>query len=292
MTSAKILYLARYRVPHAVMAMQFGHYLKGVDRTCIASPVPKEELWPVFEKYNIDTSKLDYAPDSEIYRIYPEVNNWVFDGDYRTYWLRQQALKLAFLDYLDYDLMVMHDCDCILIQDYEPLKDGKLNYMVLENERHSWGYYETIKNALGFERKTPHCFISEYVPVLKEDITALVDFLERTHKKKWLDAIIDNCPPEPTVPPWGNGELIRWFSEYEFVGNWVMSRREISMEPQRRYHYDDMEKIGDFDPNYHTAVCDAVPDLSRSLQFDWEKNEVVNYNYYMDKIHERLAQKR
>lgn len=292
MTSAKILYLARYRVPHAIMAMQFGDYLKGVDRTCIASPVPKEELWPVFEKYNIDTSKLDYAPDSEIYRIYPEVNHWVFDGDYRTYWLRQQAIKLAFLDYLEYDLMVMHDCDCILIQDYEPLKDGKLNYMVLENERHSWGYYETIKNALGFERKTPHCFISEYVPVLKEDMTALVDFLEHTHKKKWLDAIIDNCPPEPTVPPWGNGELIRWFSEYEFIGNWVMSRREITTEPQRRYHYDDMEKIGDFDPNYHTAVCDAVPDLSRSVQFDWDKKEVVNYNYYMDKIHERLAQKR
>jgi hypothetical protein len=29
-------------------------------------------------------------------------------------------------------------------------------------------------------------------------------------------------------------------------------------------------KIGDFDPNYHTAVCDAVPDLSRSLQMDWD----------------------
>jgi len=52
-----------------------------------------------------------------------------------------------------------------------------------------------------------------------------------------------------------------------------------------------MEKIGDFDPNYHTAVCDAVPDLSRSLQMDWERKEVVNFNYYMDKIRERLAQR-
>jgi hypothetical protein len=169
------------------------------------------------------------------------------------------------------------------------MKNGVLNFQVLENERHSWGYYESIKNALGFDRLTPHCFISENVPVLKQDFNDLVKFLEEKHQKKWLDAMIDSCPPEPTVPPWGNGELIRWFSEYEFIGNWTMSRRPITQEFQRRYHYDDMEKIGDFDPNYHTAVCDAVPDLSRSLQMDWERKEVVKFDYYMDKIRETLA---
>jgi hypothetical protein len=50
-----------------------------------------------------------------------------------------------------------------------------------------------------------------------------------------------------------------------------------------------MEAIGDFDPSYHTAVCDAVPDLRFSLQMDWDKKEVVNFDYYMDKIRERLA---
>ena len=289
MTSAKILYLARYRVPHALMSLQFAHNLVGVDRTCIASPVPREELWPLFDKYNIDTSSFDYVPDSEIYRLYPEVNNWVFEGDYRTYWLRQQAIKLAFLDYLDYDLMVMHDPDCILINPYQPWKNNKLNFMVLENECHSRGYYETIKNALGFDRQTPHCFISEYVPVIKQDLIDLKKYLEITHKKKWLDAIIDNCPAEPTIPPWGNGELIRWFSEYEFIGNWTMSRREITMEPQCRYNYDDMENIGGFNINIHTAICDAVPDLGRSVQMDWHQGEVVNYQYYMDKIYEKLA---
>jgi len=290
MTSAKILYLARYRVPHAIMSLQFAHHLKGVDRTCVASPVPKEELWPIFEKYNIDTSNFDYAPDSEIYRLYPQVNNWVLPGDYRGWWLRQQAIKLAFLDYLDYDLMVMHDPDCILIRDYWPIKNGTLNYMVLENERHSWGYYQTIKNAFGFDRLTPHCFISEFVPVLKQDITAMRNFLQQQHQRHWLDALIDNCPGEPTVPPWGNGEMIRWLSEYELVGNWTMSRRQITTEPQRRYMYDDMHKIGGFDPDYHTAVCDAVPDLSRSVQFDWDRKEIVNYQQWMDLMQQRLSE--
>jgi hypothetical protein len=252
--------------------------------------VPRDELWPIFEKYNIDTTDFDYAPDSEIYRLYPEVNNWVLPGDYRGWWLRQQAIKLSSLDYLDYDLMVMHDPDCLLIRDYWPMKDGMLNYMVLENQRHSWGYYETIRNAFGFERKTSHCFISEYVPVLKQDITAMRHYLEQRHDRNWLDAIIDNCPGEPTVPPWGNGELVRWLSEYELVGNWTMSQRQITMEPQRRYMYDDMSKIGGFDPDFHTAVCDAVPDLSRSVTFDWDRKIVVDFDKHMDLIHQRLAQ--
>jgi hypothetical protein len=68
-----------------------------------------------------------------------------------------------------------------------------------------------------------------------------------------------------------------------------MSRQDITMEFQRRYHYDDMEKIGGFNTNYHTAVCDAVPDLSRSLQYDWDRKEIPKFDYYMDKIRETLA---
>lgn len=293
MTSAKILYLARYRVPHAIMSLQpeFTGHLIGVDRTCIATPVPQQELWPIFHKYGIDTTNFDYAPDSEIYRFYPQVNNWVFADDYRGFWLRQQAIKLAFLDYLDYDLMIMHDPDCIMINDYHPMVEGNLNYMVLENQRHSWGYYETIRNALGFERLTNHCFISEFVPVLKQDVTALKQHLEQRHQSNWLDAIIDNCPGEPTVPPWGRGEMIRWLSEYELIGNWTMSRRAINMQPQRRYHYADMQRIGDFDPDYHTAICDAVPDLSRSVQFDWDRGQVVDFDRWMDLIRQGLARR-
>jgi hypothetical protein len=289
MTTAKIVYLARYRVPHAIMSLQFAHNLVGIDRTCIASPVPQAELWPLFDKYGIDTSQFDYAPDSEIYRLYPQVNSWVLPGDYRGWWLRQQAIKLAFLDYLDYDLMVMNDPDCILIQPYQPMKNGVLNYQVLENQRHTWGYYETIRNAFGFPRQTPHCFISEYVPVFKQDIRAMRDYLERTHQQDWLTAILDSCPGVPTVPPWGNGELILWLSEYELVGNWTMSRRPVTFEPQRRYHYASMEAIGGFDPDYHTAVCDAVPDLTRSVQMDWERGEVVDFERHMDRIRETLS---
>ena len=81
----------------------------------------------------------------------------------------------------------------------------------------------------------------------------------------------------------------RWLSEYELIGNWAMSRREIHMQPQRRYMYDDMNKIGGFDPDYHTAICDAVPNLSLSVQFDWEKQEVSDFDRWMDLIRQKLS---
>jgi hypothetical protein len=54
--------------------------------------------------------------------------------------------------------------------------------------------------------------------------------------------------------------------------------------------YADMNKIGDFDPDYHTAICDAVPDLTRSVTFDWDRKEVVNFDRWMDLINQRLSQ--
>ena len=68
-----------------------------------------------------------------------------------------------------------------------------------------------------------------------------------------------------------------------------MSRREINMQPQRRYMYDAMPKIGGFDPDYHTAVCDAVPDLSLSVKFDWDTKEVVEFDRWMDLIRQKMS---
>jgi hypothetical protein len=51
-----------------------------------------------------------------------------------------------------------------------------------------------------------------------------------------------------------------------------------------------MTKIGGFDPDYHTAICDAVPDLTRSVRFDWDKKEIENFDQWMDQIRQRLAE--
>ena len=287
MTVARVLFLARYRVPHALFSMQFDGFLQGIDRTVIASPVPQAELWPVFERFGIDTARFDYMADQDVLPRYPQVENWVFKEDYRGWWLRQQAIKLSFLDSLDYDVMLMQDPDTFLIEPYCPGDGNQLNFHVLTNTTQSYGYYKTISNALGIQRQTPHCFVTEFVPVLKQDITALREHLENRNSCHWLDAIIQNVPLEPTVPPWGNGEGIRWFSEYEFLGNWSAFRRPVQYTAQRRYEYASLDGLTKFDKSYN-AIADAVPDLSLSMQYDWQTHSFPGYQNYLDSVLNRL----
>lgn len=279
MTVARILFLARYRVPHACFALQWDHYLQGIDYTIVSSPVPKEELWPVFHKYGIDTAKFKYLSDAEVLPLYTEIENWVFPDDYRGWWLRQQALKLSVLDYVKEDVMLMHDPDTFMIEPYRCYHDGKLNLLALLNT--TQGSYEGVFEAItGFPRTSQHCFVTELVPVRKADWISLRNHIwSRWPNKHWLDGIIDAVPGMPTVPPWGNGNIIKWFSEYEFVSNWAVKCGCVEYQAQRRYEYDNLEKLGNLTKDYN-AVCDAVPDLSMSMQFDWSTLTVPSFDHY------------
>jgi hypothetical protein len=287
MTISRIVFLARYRVPHACFALQFDHYLQNIDRTVIASPVPQAELWPVFERYGIDTSRFDYVNDEVIYQHYPEVNNWVFEGDYRGWWLRQQAIKLAYLDYINHDVMLMHDVDTFMIQPYQCYRDNRLNLMALENTVQ--GSYNGVFEAItGIPHPSPHCFVTELCAVRGQDMQSLKKHIQsRWPNKKWLDAIIEAVPGMPTVPPWGNGNIIKWFSEYELLGNWAVLQGNVDYQWQRRYEYSSLDQLTGWG-NEHNAVCDAIPDLSLSMQYDWDQHVIPNYDAMLAAVKSKL----
>lgn len=283
----RILFLAKYRVPHAAVSLQFDHYLKGIDRTVIATPMTKDELEPVWQRYGVDSSRFEYVNDSEIYLAYPEVNNWIFPDDYRGWWLRQQAIKLAYLDFLDYDVAVMQDPDTFMIESYQPLCNGRLNLLALMNTTQE-SYRGVFEAITGVPHPSPHCFVTELCAVRKADFAALKQHIQsRWPDKKWLDAIIDAVPGMPTVPPWGTGNIIKWFSEYELLGNWATLRGNVDLQPQSRYEYSKIEDIAGFSIK-HNAVCDAVPDLSQSLQINWDTLEIANFDLYLQQIKDSI----
>jgi hypothetical protein len=274
--------LAKYRVSHACVTLQFDHYLKGLDNTIVATTVPQQELWSIFKSHNIDTSKFVYVNDAVIYERYPEVSNLVFEDDYRGWWLRQQAIKLAYLDYLEYDVALMHDPDTFMVEPYSCWANNQLNMLILPDTTHG-SYQGVLESVLGMPRQTTHCFITELVAVVKQDFAALKQYLEQRHNQKFLDAIIDHVPGMPTVPPWGTGNVIKWFSEYELLGNWAMTQRTVQFQEQRRFEYDSLSKISVFDSRYN-CFADAVPDLSLSLQMDWDKKQVIDFDHYVNTI--------
>jgi hypothetical protein len=246
--------------------------------------VPWNEIKNIFEGHGIDYSKFEYLPDNEIVDKYPEIDNWVFPDDYRGWWLRQQALKLSVLDYLRHDVMLMHDPDTFMTEPYRCYDNGVLNYLILPNITHG-SYKGVLESVLKIPRQSPHCFITELVPCLKQDWISLKDTLEQLHSRHFLDAIIDNVPGMPTVPPWGNGNLIKWFSEYEFISNWTLSQRSVNLTEQRRFEYNSLDKIKNFNKQYN-AMCDAIPDLSLSMQLDLGR--VKDFEYYLSTIKERM----
>jgi hypothetical protein len=287
--TTRILFLARYRVPHAAFSLQFDHYLEGIDRTVIATPLTSAELEPVWQRYSIDSSRFEYVNDAEIYSTYPEVNNWVFPDDYRGWWLRQQAIKLAYLDLLDYDVAIMQDPDTFMIEPYQPWHSGQLNLLALMNTAQE-SYRGVFESITGLSQPSPHCFVTEFCAVRKTDFSALKQHIQsRWPNKKWLDAIIDAVPGMPTVPPWGTGNIIKWFSEYELLGNWATLQGNITLQPQVRFEYSEMCNINQFDAS-HNAVCDAVPDLSRSMTIDWSTLTIDQFEQYQQSVNARLTQ--
>lgn len=287
MTVARVMFLAKYRVPHAAFAMQFDHNLKGIDYTVIATPMTRDELEPVWDKYNIDSSRFQYVNDDVIYQKYPEVNNWVFPDDYRGWWLRQQAIKLAYLDLLQEDVVLMHDADTFMTEAYNPFPNNKLNMLALMNTRQD-SYNGVFEAITGLPHQSPHCFVTELCAVSKMDFVCLKHHIEeRFPKTKWLDAVINAVPGMPTVPPWGNGNIIKWFSEYELLGNWATYRGNLSLQEQRRYEYDNLHKIGNYTREYN-AFCDAIPDLSRSMRIDWDTLEIPDFRQYLETVNSVL----
>ena len=283
MTVARVMFLARYRVPHAAFAMQWDHNLQGIDYTVIATPMTRDELEPVWERYNIDSSNFQYVHDDVIYKQYPEVNNWVFADDYRGWWLRQQAIKLAYLDLLDADVMLMHDADTFMTEPYNPFPNNMLNMLILPDTVQG-SYHGVFEAITGIPHPSPHCFVTELCAVRKIDFVCLRHHVEqRWPGRRWLDAIIDAVPGMATVPPWGTGNIIKWFSEYELLGNWATHRGHMTLQAQRRFEYDSLHKLANYTTE-HNAVCDAVPDLSLSMQINWDTLDIPGFDQHLQTI--------
>ena len=274
MKIARALFVGAYRIPHACLSLQFDHYLKNIDQTYVFTHCDPVFLDNIFRKYNIDTTEFIYVEDAEMDSRWPTMRKWFLDNDYRGSWLYQQALKLASLEYCDADVTLIQDPDTFCIKPYECVTaDGKPKFFILPNETHSPGYYRAL-DSLGIKRQTPHCFVTEFMPGFKEDWLAAKRTLESRNNCDPFDAIINSVPYEGDV---------KWFSEYEFLGNWTMTQREVEMTEQRRFQYKTLDELDNLTLDYNCA-CDAIPKLADSIVYDWDTNTVVDFDNIFGKV--------
>lgn len=274
MKISRAIFIAGYRIPHACLTLQFDQYIERIDQTYIFTNVEVEYLDSVLKKYNIVTDNFIYVHDREMNAKWPSMRNWIYPDDYRGTWLYQQALKLASVEYCDADVTLIQDPDTFCIKPYRCLSDNNVpTLFILPNETHSNGYYEAL-NSLGIQRQTPHCFVTEFMPVFKEDWLSAKHTLETRNNCDAFDAIISAISYEDGV---------KWFSEYEFIGNWTMTRREVAMTEQLRFQYKTLEELDNLSLDYN-CVCDAVPNLSDSIQYDWNTKTVIDFEPIFNKV--------
>jgi hypothetical protein len=273
MKIARAVFIAGYRISHACLSMQFDHYLKNIDETYIITNCEVPWLDKNLKKY-LNTDKFKYIHDNELIAKYPSLNNWWIENDYRGSWLFQQALKMAAIDFIDADILIIQDPDTFCIQPYSCFDNNKLKFFILPNETHSPGYYQVLKNALGILRQTPHCFVTEFLPTYKEDWLKLKSTLEKRNNSDCFDAIINNVPLE-------NG--LKWFSEYEFLGNWTLTQRSVELVEQKRFQYKTLNELDNL-TNEYNCVCDAVPNLDDSILFDWQTETVIDFENIFNKV--------
>ena len=279
--TARAVFVGGYRMGHAIMSFQFDHFLEGIDKTYIISNISEHHYRATLEKYVDDPGRFVYVNDQELIDAYPEILHWDQPGDYRGTWLRQQALKIACLDYFDEESFLIQDPDTFAIRPYKCF-DGKTpNFFVLPNTTHSPGYYSVIEDSLGIKRQTTDCFITEFLPFLKEDWVAMRQQIEQKHNKHFLDAIIDSCQREAET------NLI-WFSEYELLGNYALTRRNIDTTVQHRCeirNIGDLSKLNSVDYN---CYVDACPNLDDSILFEFVSNTVINFDKIYNDISSRI----
>ncbi len=282
--TARAVFVGGYRMGHAIMSFQFDHFLEGIDKTYIVSNIAEKHYNETLRKYVDDPSRFVYVNDQELIDAYPEILNWDQPGDYRGTWLKQQALKIACLDYFKDEKILIQDPDTFAITPYQCFNGNTPNFFVLPETTHSPGYYSVIENSLGIQRQTTDCFITEFLPFLKEDWITMRQQLEQRNGKHFLDAIIDNCHREAET------NLI-WFSEYEILGNYVLTKRNIDRTVQRRCEIrnindsNEMSKLNSVDYN---CYVDACPRLDDSILFEFHTNTVINFDKILKDISSRI----
>ena len=112
--------------------------------------------------------------------------------------------------------------------------------------------------------------------MLKEDWLSMKHTLSSLNNCDPFDAIINSVPIEQY-------DGLKWFSEYEFIGNWAMSQRDVNLIEQKRFQYKTLDELDNLTQDYN-CVCDAIPKLENSLLLDRVTDSVIDFDHIFNKV--------
>jgi hypothetical protein len=218
----RLMFVGKGREAESILSLKFDCFLDPApDHTFVyygddvsGYTINREsniDLLSKYKEFGIDTSKITVVPDKQLLANI-DVDIYKFGG-----WIAQQFIKFLALDSCTDNHILLQDCDVFAIKTYKYFENDLPVPLVLPKESHSPEYYTYITKLLGIDRQTEDCYVTDFMPVNKNDWISLKAQIEKMHNKQWFGAIYDMFVADyPSAP---NNKI--WFSEYEILGNWA-----------------------------------------------------------------------
>ncbi len=150
-------------------------------------------------------------------QIDPELQDRVRPG-----WYYQQFLKMSFSGICEGDYYMSWDMDTVPLRTLSPFDNDGKPFFDMKSE-HNPGYFKTIENLLGLEKKTEGSFISEHMVFAKDYMKELIEAIEsstaggQTYWERVIGLIDDDY-------------LALGFSEFETYGTFVTEKHPNAYE--------------------------------------------------------------
>jgi hypothetical protein len=280
------MFIGNNRIPDATLCLKYDRFLiPKFERTIIHHCTPQADIRSAFNRYNIDMSRIEFVHDSELVEQFNReslVDTITWLSDPNIAWIKQQFLKFMALDVCQDTQVVISDCDSIRIRPHEYFVNG-LPVLYLDNEYTEnpgcWG--SSFQDLTGIEQHPNNVFVSEFFPILKTDWQALKTLIESRSGLPWMVALRKQLVSRSQTEHGGLN-----FSEYQFLGNWVMHLRPDTQTVKQQRFWPNLHNSleSELDSiNIHRLNCLNVDSKSWNVPIS-----IDNIDYYAKVIDQRI----
>lgn len=264
----RCIFVGGYRLGDLCLQLKGNHlFLDGFRRTYIITN-REENLRSLFSAQGISCDPYIIISDQYLENLYPEIPTVENLHPMIGGWLKQQMIKLAALDHLEFDTMAIQDPDTFWVHPWHQLDSfGEPVLLVIPNLTESFDYYRIFTDLTGLPRQSNNCYVTEFMMVKKSDWQSLKETIQKRTGKSWLASIRNAIRPDQSG--------MTWFSEYELLGNWIVNHRpKVTLVPQKRLEIVAWEEISKFQD--HDVICNVGKDKNL-FTVDWYGDQSINH---------------
>lgn len=230
MKICRAIFVNADRISDLILTLKFDQFLSPcpIPTHIFYGPWdPEVSIQNAMHRHKIDSQNFEIYRDQELFVSNPpSIDIYQFGG-----WISQQLLKFIVVDRLDYDVLLIQDCDTFCIEPYRWwTAPDQLTMYYLTDRPLERNYDEFVKTITGQPGQAGHPLMSEFMPVMKKHWQDLKTKIERDFAMDWLAALHQMFCQQPVGPQIA-------FSEYEVLGNWnLLCHPFVQLQEQKRFN--------------------------------------------------------